>query len=354
MAKAMADKSNIQWCDATINPCVGCTPVSPACDNCYAARMAARMCRHPNPKIARLYAGLTDAAGKWTGKINLNPEAMEKALRWKRPRRIFVGSMTDLFHEAVPDSFLDQIFTDMALAQQHTFILLTKRPERMLHYIQGVHDEPVDTERDMALFDPWRATWGELYGQRPWPMRNVILMTTVEDQPRADERLPIMAELGGRGWTTGVSVEPMLGPVNVAPYFTSCPHCGWWEIYKPRGDRAYCQDCGQEFDAPAKGLSWVIAGGESGPGARPMHPAWVRSLRDQCKRSGVPFLFKQWGEWTPTDASGRVEGDCDISGGFRAHRYNWADGSRSYRVGKHRAGRLLDGVEYNQFPEGQP
>ncbi|MHC1788584.1 phage Gp37/Gp68 family protein [Solidesulfovibrio sp.] len=375
----MADKSKIQWCDATINPCYGCSPVSPACANCYAAKMAARMAH--NPAVCQYFEGLTDKNNKWTGRINLFPQKMEQALRWKRPRRIFVGSMTDIFHEAVPDSFLDQIFTDMALAQHHTFILLTKRPERMRHYIQGVHDEPVDTERDMALFDPWRATGGELYGQRPWPLPNVILMTTVEDQPRADGRMPHLMALASMGWLTGVSVEPMLGQVDLNRIHESgeSEHGMHWESW---------ESCltGRRFDIWADResegyprLSWVICGGESGPGARPMHPDWVRGLRDQCKAAGTPFLFKQWGEWGTnwTDMRGDVpvfkqfssfehycakaptwmykgdklicpDGHVPTSGCREGKSFPMAIISR---VGNKRAGRLLDGRDHNEFPK---
>ncbi len=349
----MADKSKIQWCDATINPCYGCSPVSPGCANCYAAKMAARMAH--NPAVCQYFEGLTDKNNRWTGRINLFPQQMEKALRWKRPRRIFVGSMTDIFHEAVPDSFLDQIFTDMALAQQHTFILLTKRPERMRHYIQGVHDEPVDTERDMALFDPWRATWGELCGQRPWPLRNVILMTTAEDQPRADERIPPLMALAGMGWKTGVSVEPMLGPVDLNRIHESgeSEHGMHWESW---------ESCltGRKFDVwadqEAEGyprLSWVICGGESGPNARPMHPDWVRSLRDQCAEARTPFLFKQWGELAPCRLQ-KIHGAYNRTNGRDHWELDPECNGTMHRIGKHAAGRILDGVEHDQSPEVEP
>lgn len=367
MTKAMADKSKIQWCDATINPCCGCSPVSPACDNCYAARMAARMCRHPNPKISRLYEGLTDKGGRWTGKINLDPERMEQALRWKKPRRIFVGSMTDLFHKDVPEDFLDSVFASMSLARQHTFLILTKRPERMREYVLGT------IERGM--------TWREgVTGRLPG---NIWLGVTAENQTMADERIPILLETPAA--KRFVSVEPMLGEVDLTPWMPrsyecalSCGHrrgennppewrcqqCGFtgpdnnetWGY----GVNATCPECG-EFDpepvCPECGtymvqdhpdtqyISWVIAGGESGPGARPTLPDWARALRDQCQAAGVPFLFKQWGDYAPCPAGKCTEVDpaCQI--------LNEDFGSSVCHVGKHVAGRLLDGVEHNEFPE---
>jgi len=378
----MADKTGIAWADATINPCYGCSPASPGCANCYAAKMAARMAGHPNPKVSRLYEGLTDEAGKFSGRINLRPENMLQALRWRKPRRIFIGSMTDIFHPSVPDNFLDEIFGGMLACEyldnqrRHQFILLTKRPERMRAYLSQepptsmirrwakandyvIHLDNPDVLLSEAVYGHCSGKWDERgrqvgehkdwgYANGLFPLPNTILMTTIEDQPRADERMPIIAELGGKGWRTGVSVEPMLGPINLGPYFTVCPHCGWWEIYKPRWGEAYCQDCGKEFDAPAKGLSWVIAGGETGPCARPMHPDWLRGLRDQCKGAGVPFFFKQWGEYAPCPAGKCTEVDPACKS------LNEDFGSAVCRVGKHAAGRLLDGVEWNEFPEARP
>lgn len=299
----MADKSKIQWCDATINPCYGCSPVSPACDNCYAARMAHR--------LGKLTEG-TVKDGRWTGKVNLFPERVEQALRWRKPRRVFVGSMTDLFHENVPDEFLDRIFAYMAVTPQHAFILLTKRPARMRDYVLGT------IERGM--------TWREgVTGRLP---SNVWLGVTAEDQQRADERIPILLDTPAA--KRFVSIEPMLGPVDLWPMLI--PH----------------MNHGEDRDA----LSWVICGGESGPQARPLHPDWARSLRDQCQSAGVPFHFKQWGEFGPCGTKMSRPFDCPYWDDACAKREKAFDLSMC-RVGKHVAGRLLDGVEWNEFPESR-
>lgn len=363
----MGKNSGIAWCD----PLYGCTPASPGCAHCYAARQAAR--------LGKLTEG-THQGGKWTGKLNLFAERMEQALRWKQPSRIFVASMSDLFHEAVPAEFLDEVFSVMALAGWHTFILLTKRPYRMLEYIGGVSSEPIDSPRDRTVFDPWRAVHGGEYGQRIWPLPNVVLMTTIEDQSRADERMPAMATLDHLGWRTGVSIEPMLGPVDLGKWIGKndgmgrCDVCGQpYAEAHPNGCHARCANlaCPRgndgEWYASASfrpALSWVICGGESGPNARPMHPAWAISLRDQCAAAGVPFLFKQHGEWAPHDpeagiypssSNGYLWGTICMDGTFYPQTTPWNSerGQSEYamvRVGKHAAGRFLDGKEYNEFP----
>lgn len=377
----MADKSKIQWCDATINPAYGCSPASPGCANCYAARMAHR--------LGKLTDG-THRDGRWTGRINLFPERMEQALRWRKPRRIFVGSMTDLFHEAIPDQFLDEVFgvilANAYLERQagHQFIVLTKRPERMAAYFSQepptsmirrwaqandgsiIMDNP-DVFFSEAVGGHCSGEWdefGRLVGDyKDWgfanglfPLPNVILMATVEDQPRADERVPHLMALAGMGWRTGVSIEPMLGPI---------------ELTLPL--RMTIDAHGNYREGPA--LSWIICGGESGPNARPMHPDWARGLRDQCAAAGVPFFFKQWGEWgelsreqeeaITKDASplsympnepirrrwhGKVVTFEYTKERFkRIYAFDNSFGLNMAYVGKHAAGRLLDGVEHNEF-----
>ncbi len=358
----MADKTGIAWADATINPAYGCSPVSPACDNCYAARMAGR--------LGALTEG-THKDGQWTGKINLFPGRMEQALRWRKPRRIFVGSMTDLFHKAIPDEFLDRVFASMAVAPQHTFVLLTKRPERMLGYLRY-------TARQFFIAVEASRLYAHRVKQAPfvhesgpsmlWPLANIILMATIEDQPRADERMPHLMELAGMGWRTGVSVEPMLGPVDLEQVQVE-----GGTIHALSGrigvDGRGMAQCGK--------LSWIICGGESGPDARPMHPDWARGVRDQCAAAGVPYFFKQWGEWgelsreqeeaITKDASplsympnepirrrwhGKVVTFEYTKERFkRIYAFDNSFGLNMAYVGKHAAGRLLDGVEHNAFPE---
>ena len=337
----MGAKSKIQWCDATINPCMGCSPVSPACDNCYAARMAHRLAA--NIKIPPYFVGLTDAGGKWTGRINLHVHLMKQVLRWQKPRRIFVGSMTDLFHENVPDEFLDQVFGYVALAPRHTFLVLTKRPERMRDYVLSrTGDGRASICRQIDSVSP---AMGNRRGALEMPLPNVWLGVTAEDQAMADLRIPILLKTPAA--IHFVSVEPTLGPVDISTYLDcswACPECGAIEQHEEchrEDDYSYhhCLSCGYTNDnyEPWGGvdeLDWVIAGGESGPNVRFTRPEWVRSLRDQCQSASVPFFFKQWGEFLPDDQNPKI-----------------GSGSGGIRVGKRAAGRLLDGQEHNAFPE---
>jgi protein gp37 len=408
----MADNTSIEWADATWNPIAGCSLVSPGCTNCYAMRHAARMERIL-PSDSH-YAGLTKpskAGPVWTGRVNLAPEhIMTKPLTWRKPKRIFVNSMSDLFHESIPDAWIDRVFAVMALASWHQFLLLTKRQERMRAYCSDPQT-PVRIARlilDMAYAGHIK---GDLavrpLGNRQheddpefvvWPLPNVWKGVSVEDQPRADERIPILLDTPAR--VRWISAEPILGPVDVRPWLSGsyecASQCGWRSGDAP--SREYCHACGitseifeefcsacgaQDFghicphcestavqghpDTPC--LDWIVAGGESGPGARPMHPDWARSLRDQCEAAGVPFLFKQWGEWidfrqfgasswrnkTPQRAGYRGPcigtfhgGEQYFSGPFQTlHRGSFILAKR----GKRAAGRLLDGIQHDAFPE---
>jgi len=303
----MGDKSKIEWTDATWNPVRGCSVVSEGCRNCYAMQVAARFSGE-----GQAYEGLAyrnSSGAHWTGKVRLVEEHLEDPLRWKRPRRIFVNSMSDLFHESLDEIDIGQVFGVMALAKQHTFQVLTKRPARMLSILE--------TARICFDFDE--------------PLPNVWLGVSVEDQKTADERIPLLMKTPGA--VRWLSVEPLLGPIVF--------------------DRSWLNVCAQTH-APwidsHPTLGWVVVGGESGPGARPMHPDWVRSIRDQCVAAGVPFFFKQWGEWFPVsrDASSRVRLSTDP----RWHL--WPDQGDespvSKRVGKKAAGRELDGREWNEYP----
>lgn len=359
----MADKTGIAWADATINPCAGCSPVSPACDHCYAARMAHRLAA--NIKIPPYFAGLTDDAGKWTGKVNLHPHLMKQVLRWQKPRKIFVGSMTDLFHEAVPDEFLDQVFAYMALAPQHTFLLLTKRPERMRAFFERCKAANWNNVRD-AINHPSLCGQGDRKGSLETPLPNVWLGVTIENQAMADARVPILLETPAA--KRFVSIEPMLGEIaldDVDEKNWLNPEC-WGDCACDSlfGFDPGCRRNGGDGNLTRK-LDWVICGGETGPGARPMHPDWIRSLRDQCGAAGVPFFFKQWGEWLPVDqdgAPGPAAKECSLP----PSKTHWMGRSGKHRpagtgrrtedvlmlrVGKHAAGRLLDGQEWNEFPE---
>ncbi|MCL6446839.1 MAG: phage Gp37/Gp68 family protein [Armatimonadetes bacterium] len=304
-------KSKIEWTDYVWNPVTGCTPVSEGCRNCYAARYAKRLagrCGYPKDNPFR---------------IILHLERLNEPLRWKKPRRVFVCSMGDLFHPDVPDEFIKQVFnsmaTDILQPCKHTYMVLTKRPERMLQF-----------------FEKYTTC-----GVAPWP--NVWLGVTAENQEAADERIPILLQVPAAvHW---VSCEPLLGSVDLSGWLEltwACPECGDMSGFV--GERC---SCGEGVYVEQPRLNWVVVGGETGPGARPMHPDWVGSLRDQCQAAGVPFFFKQWGEWQlmelnePLDVRNKETGDFET----------WPAGKTVFkRVSKKKAGRLLDGRTWDELP----
>ncbi|TAM97291.1 MAG: phage Gp37/Gp68 family protein [Rhizobiaceae bacterium] len=313
----MADGSHIEWTEATWNPIAGCSVVSPGCTNCYAMRrVAPRLAANP---ATPHYAGTvkpSKAGYVWTGKIGIaSDEVFTKPLRWKRPRMIFVNSTSDLFHEDIPDDVIDRVFAVMALCPQHTFQVLTKRSKRMREYLTAFDDHgqgkrfawanavplgewPVSKHHALAFIH--RDSTPEhraLYcaPEPAWPLPNVWLGVSAEDQARADERVPDL--LATPASIRFVSAEPLLGPID---FETLCT--GWEFIDALKGMRYH--DAPEPYvgatETCAK-LDWIIVGGESGPGARPMRPDWTRSIRDQCAGAGVPFFFKQWGEWLDAD-----------------------------------------------------
>lgn len=304
--------TKIEWTDETWNPTTGCSKVSQGCKNCYALREWPRLAANPK---ATAYFGreFTDVA--------VHPERLDAPLRWTKPRKIFVNSMSDLFHQDVPDDFIDRVFAVMALSPQHTFQVLTKRPERMLAYMtQDGHGRwgfidgrarQIYAAQHGRRFPPGKILLG--------PLPNVWLGVSVEDQATADARIPLLLQTPAV--VRWISAEPLLGPVSLARWL------------RQRSDYViHSSDYGFEFYNETPPLDWIVVGGESGPKARPMHPDWVRSLRDQCAASGVAFLMKQWGSWAPTAA---------ISGA--------GDGLLT-KVGKKAAGRLLDGVLHDAYP----
>lgn len=299
--------TEIEWTHApgfkgeTWNPVVGCSVISAGCTNCYAMRMAARLAKIAGPTggariAAGRYRGLTassKAGPVWTGKVAfVGGATLEKPLKWKAPRCVFVNSMGDLFHEAVSDAWIDRVFAIMALCPQHLFLVLTKRAHRMFEYL-------TDPARYSAI-DWWNAETcsGELYDaaalrreamygcEHPWPLPNVWLGVSAEDQTRANERVPLL--LATPAARRFVSYEPALGPVDfTAVYF---------------GDRFYANvllanDTEPDDSGVPKwpALDWVICGGESGPGARPFCAPWARSVVRQCRAARVPVFIKQMG-----------------------------------------------------------
>jgi len=315
----MADKSRIEWTEATWNPVTGCSKVSQGCVNCYALRDWARLSKTPTT----VYYGR-----KFTD-VQCHPERLDQPLRWTKPRRVFVNSMSDLFHDAVPDEFIDQVFAVMALCPRHTFQVLTKRPERMLDYIAtnwrdgNIQNRMDDIEtRDRTLF-PGDAPPPLM---KDWPLPNVWLGTSIEDQTTADARIPLLLKTPAA--VRWVSAEPLIGPVRLDEH----------GLHGGPG----------QFD-------WCVVGGESGPNARPMHPDWVRSLRDQCQAAGVPFFFKQWGEFYPADqvsSPDQLKAKGDIGTAIRTGSAVDLGDQWTWRIGKKAAGRLLDGRTWDQYPGG--
>lgn len=254
----MSDKSSIEWTDSTWNPVTGCTKISPGCKNCYAERFAERWRGTPNHPYEQGFD------------LRLWQDRLRYPLEWKRSRMIFVNSMSDLFHKDVPDRFVTAVFAVMCEARQHVFQLLTKRPERMVEWF-AKHYPFADSKLTDRTLPP-----------------NIWIGVSVENQDYV-WRIDYLKQVPAR--VRFLSIEPLLGPVRLT--------------------RDHL-----------RGIHWVIVGGESGPGARPMDSSWAKDVRDQCQKYNVPFFFKQWGAYTP---EGR-------------------------KVGKKAAGRLLDGQTWDELP----
>jgi len=497
----MSGQTGIEWCEATWNLVTGCTKVSEGCRNCWACRLAATRLRdHPR---YRGLAEMRDGTPEWTGEVRLHPELLDQPLRWRKPRRIFVCSQADLFHKAVPGKFIDEVLVMMASAGWHSFLVLTKRPKRML---ECLHNPAMGT----YIWDRANRTHGPFIGE-PWPLPNVWVGVSVEDQKTADELIPLLLQTPAM--VRWVSVEPLLGAIDLLKWLRgnkandrsresiSCVRCGRSFLDRPTGQnleapkidrgqsreiassallegtvgsakggevkfgripnshvfgqdtqaQSLCPSCrldgsqqgghskrnagepqergarrykaGEsgsldgvgEYDSRNQGagqeaqsterraqplgeahqgtggqgtitcredvpvpdsrhrrgktaddlechqpqnldtpyLNWLVAGGESGPNARPSHPDWFRTVRDQCQAAGVPFFFKQWGEWlhsSQMDAE-QVDRALEIHGKNPERVHLWPDGSCSVRVSKKYAGRLLDDRKWNEFPK---
>lgn len=369
----MSDGTKIEWTDATWNPITGCTLVSEGCRHCYAAQLAATRLKHhwSRQGLARVNAV---GEAKFTGEVRFNREWLTQPLKWARPRTIFVCAHGDLFHESVPDAWIDEVFAVMALCPQHTFQVLTKRPERMLAYLTRGGEDGNVVRNHLAwvavpkVMDQWHPAW---IGEGPagphrsraiasfttWPLPNVWLGVSVEDQAAADARLRHLVVTPAA--VRFASVEPLLGPIDLNPWLyivtvdedevllqPEVPGEPLLEL--PYNDPATTPD----DEISTYRLDWVIVGGESGAGARPMHPGWARSVRDQCADADVPFFFKQWGEHLPLpeyDASGafRIVDDVDVPSAVRRE----AGFDQVYhRIGKRAAGRHLDGQLHDGMP----
>ena len=349
----MAETSSIEWTDATWNPVTGCSVVSPGCTNCYAMKLAGTRLQHHASR-----AGLTrptKAGPVWTGEVRLNEDWLTQPLKWRRPRRIFVCAHGDLFHESVPDELIDRVFAVMALAPQHSFQVLTKRADRMREYLTrpavevraGLEALGLVMQSALGVGPKKLGDGVKIRGSDinpgalvAWPLPNVWLGVSVEDQARADERIPHL--LATPAAVRFLSCEPLLGPVEIRqfmwPVCKSMPATfRTWAEAEAAGQLTYTRQALVAADSTF--LDWIIAGGESGPGARPMHPDWVRSLRDQGAAAGVPFFFKHWGGWFPSDEP--------VLG---AKGWRIVGGQGFSNVGKKAAGRRLDGTAHDALP----
>ncbi len=270
----MSTGTGIEWTEATWNPVVGCTRVHAGCDHCYAVTMTHRLAEMGQAK----YAGLTvlnpEGDRHFNGVVRCVPEAMPIPLGWKKPRRVFVNSMSDLFHKSVPFEFIDKVFAVMALCPQHTFQVLTKRPERMAEYLNTGGGE--GKTRDLQVIANTLLFTRPLGWERwlgVWPLPNVWLGTSPCDQPTAADSIPHLLRCPAA--VRCLSCEPLIGPIDFSKE---------WDRPSGHGSATLLGD-----------LDWVIVGGESGPNARPCDVAWIRSIIAQCKVAGVPCFVKQLG-----------------------------------------------------------
>jgi protein gp37 len=255
----MGDRTNISWSDATWNPIRGCSRVSMGCVHCYAETIAARF-----SKPGQAYDGLTDKNGRWNGQIMVVEKHMLDPIRWREPRKIFVNSMSDLFHENIADEVIDRVYAVMAAARRHTFQILTKRPARMLEYMTSTANgakREMHVQSSLAQLCRGRSALGQLLCA--WPPRNVWLGVSTEDQKTADERIPLLLQTPAA--VRWISAEPLLGPIELVPFLGERPG----------------------------GLDWVVVGGESGPGHRPMEPWWLSAIATECFAWSVPLFVKQ-------------------------------------------------------------
>jgi protein gp37 len=353
----MADHTPIEWTDATWNIVTGCSLVSPGCTNCYAMKLAGTRLRdHPSRQ------GLTadsKAGPVWNGQVRFNAQWLDQPLRWTKPRKIFVCAHGDLFHEGVEMHWLDQIFAVMALCPQHVFQILTKRPERMRAYLQGrPHSRWLDAIRRIQ---PPAEGQGVILSTTNGVLPNVWLGVSVEDQARADERIPVLLDTPAA--VRWISAEPLLGPVDLQHIEVEAPGRTFRNALTGAGLGRTDGPFVPLADLESR-LDWVVVGGESGPGARPMHPDWARALRDQCAGAEVPFLFKQWGDWTPGEnAQSTIGRTVETADWFNdqwhfesltpasAEGMHIDDEPTCYRAGKKAAGRRLDGVLHDAYPE---
>lgn len=322
------NNTTIEWAERIWNPITGCSPVSEGCEHCYAERMSKRL------------RGRFGYPADEPFRVTLHPNRLEEPLKLRKPSRIFVCSMGDLFHEDVPFEWVDKVLYIIAQAPQHTFLMLTKRPERMHAYFTDITENKNQfMHRMMHSVFYYPSMHGAIINLRKGiAIPNLWLGVTAENQDRADERIPILLQTPAA--VRFVSIEPMLGPVDLSGYYKVQNHVN----LPPEQRKQALEEYWAGMHRLTK-LDWVICGGETGAGARPMHPDWARNLRDQCQRARMPFYFKSWGEYREA---------CpphDPIWNGQSPKLRYEHGAHFIRLGAKRSGRLLDGCEWVECPE---
>lgn len=341
----MSENSKIEWTDHTFNPWEGCQKVGPGCDHCYAEARNARFGGGSAPNWGPVAPRRRTSPANWRKPIVWNAAHAEFFATNGRRQRVFCASLADVFDNAVDHAWLADLFDLIARTPNLDWLLLTKRIGNVKPLLQEVRPMG-DREDGLSQSHRKLEHWGHCVAD-DWlngkPPKNVWLGATIVNQEEADRDIPKL--LAAPAVVRFLSMEPLLGPVQVSDFLTpSFPSCAGF-VQGEKMEEGYCNECAGHVSDPIHkagsrdSIDWVIVGGESGAGARPTHPDWARSLRDQCAAASVPFLFKQNGEWASVS---------EVAGAGAHFAFN--DGATVRRVGKKIAGRALDGVTHDGFP----
>lgn len=358
----MSGDTKIEWATKVWNPFRGCSKVSEGCRNCYAIKMANRFSGDGGH-----YEGLvkkTNSMLNWTGIVQRAPQVLKDPLSWKKHQRIFMNSMSDLFHESIEDWMIDEVF-GIVLAchvlenrQSHTFMSLTKRPERQREYFSAsprelikrwtkAMDGVVIMDNPDMMFSEYVASFSI---NQIFPLPNYWVGTSVENQEAADKRVPEILQVPAA--IRFLSMEPLLGPVDLTKVNLPEQLQPDWSIGNDALKFNALSDDEDRLYQSENHISWVITGGESGPNARPSNSDWFRSIRDQCTAVGVAFHFKQYGEWIHNTHHNFKNYDGMKVRDVMSKLPNGFTHVDCYRkIGKKNAGRLLDGRTWDEFPD---
>jgi protein gp37 len=337
--------SKIEWTirpgtkSEVLNPTTGCDKISAGCRSCYAEVMHRRLTGMGQVKYQQPFLG----------HVRYWPDELAKPFKWKKPRTVFLNSMSDIFHKDVTIEAIAEIYAMMFLTPEHTYIVLTKRADRAKEVLTSEEFFDEYAKACNRLHDKYNQrleTW--LYFEEElltmWPLKNVWQGVSIENQEQANIRVPDLLKTPAH--IRVLSCEPLIGEIDLRGYLGErCADC-----------LCTTDVCGCIYNLDGEvintRISWIICGGESGRNARPMHPDWVRAIRDQCAKAGVAFFFKQWGEWVPINQIGSTDGPKQ-GGYFDEHRaFKTAKGIESTmaKVGKNKSGNTLDGKQHLNFP----